>query len=280
MDTSAYLSRQGWRGTGHPLHHTGRGIKKPLLVSKKSNVLGIGNKPHAAQSNQWWSRAFDDSLKCLKVGQDDSSHDGSTEPVASVQTNPKATPTRWTSHGGLYRNFVQGEGLQGTRDSDTKAGVGIVTPEINPGDSSRQGPPSRPRRSEEKMSLSLVKPTEENVSGSKSRVDDQREKRKKRKLDVAQQNGKHSELGDSLLSNDGDAHKTGQQRPRQTTNATSSPDTANDINGLGLNARASNTSSETLAELPISKRRRKEARKAARREARSSRHVEVKQGNS
>ena len=40
MDASSYLKRHGWRGDGHSLDHTGRGIRKPLLVSKKVDVLG------------------------------------------------------------------------------------------------------------------------------------------------------------------------------------------------------------------------------------------------
>ncbi|MCJ1257110.1 hypothetical protein MMC24_004935 [Lignoscripta atroalba] len=116
MDTSAYLSRQGWLGAGHALHPTGRGIKKPLLVSKKSNVLGIGKRQHDAHADQWWARAFDNSLKGLDIEKDDIT--GQTETVKSGALGAldmmKAGGGKWLTNGGLYGAFVKGEGLSGT----------------------------------------------------------------------------------------------------------------------------------------------------------------------
>ncbi|KAL2051449.1 hypothetical protein ABVK25_008316 [Lepraria finkii] len=63
MDTAAYLTSQGWAGHGHALHHSGRGITKPLTVTQKNNVLGIGKKKYDAHADQWWARAFDETLK-------------------------------------------------------------------------------------------------------------------------------------------------------------------------------------------------------------------------
>lgn len=68
MDSSAYLKSHGWRGAGHSLDQTGRGLKKPLLVSHKVDVLGVGKQKHLA-SDQWWMRAFDESLKQIGTGQ-------------------------------------------------------------------------------------------------------------------------------------------------------------------------------------------------------------------
>jgi hypothetical protein len=71
MNADAYLKRHGWKGTGHSLDHTGRGIKKPLLVSHKQDQSGLGHKKAAHRvDDQWWLRAFDDSLKSIGTGQE------------------------------------------------------------------------------------------------------------------------------------------------------------------------------------------------------------------
>ncbi|KAF2169110.1 hypothetical protein M409DRAFT_20338 [Zasmidium cellare ATCC 36951] len=103
MDAAGYLKRQGWRGDGHSLDHTGRGIRKPLLVSKKVDVLGIGLNKHAAVSDQWWMRAFDQGLKDLGTGK--------RSALADVREKGMA-------YGGLYGRFVQGEGVAGTFDEE------------------------------------------------------------------------------------------------------------------------------------------------------------------
>lgn len=121
MDTTAYLTGQGWLGTGHSLHPTGRGIKKPLLVSRKSNVLGVGKKKHDAHADQWWARAFDAGLKSLEVGRSNSV--GATQNVKAGAWGQldmlKAGGQTWAGNGGLYAGFVRGEGLNGT-----------ITPEV------------------------------------------------------------------------------------------------------------------------------------------------------
>ncbi|KAI9870957.1 MAG: hypothetical protein M1830_003587 [Pleopsidium flavum] len=116
MDTSAYLHRHGWRGSGHSLHPTGRGISRPLLVSHKQNVLGVGKKKHDAYADQWWARAFDSSLKGLDVNRDKEA------PGVEVKigTNGGALDMvrrgggKWVGREGLYGFFVKGEGLNGT----------------------------------------------------------------------------------------------------------------------------------------------------------------------
>nr|POF17122.1 protein tma23 [Quercus suber] len=99
MDAQAYLRKHGWRGDGHSLDQSGRGIKKPLLVSKKVDVLGLGLNKHAAVSDQWWLRAFDNGLKNFGTGQESM--------LAAVQKHG-------VNRGGLYGRFVQGEGVAGT----------------------------------------------------------------------------------------------------------------------------------------------------------------------
>ncbi|KAL8982717.1 MAG: hypothetical protein Q9205_002857 [Flavoplaca limonia] len=111
MNAAAYLTSQGWPGSGHALHPDGKGISKPLLVSKKTNVLGVGKKAHDAYADQWWSRAFDETLSSL--------NNPTTYKKASTTDGAKAelpiiAPSRWTTNGGLYGSFVRGQALKGT----------------------------------------------------------------------------------------------------------------------------------------------------------------------
>ncbi|CAK3733158.1 Hypothetical predicted protein [Lecanosticta acicola] len=99
MDAAGLLKRQGWRGYGHALSHTGNGLKRPLLVSKKVDVLGLGVNKHTAVSDQWWMRAFDQGLKDLGTGK------------KGVLGNIRE---KGMVHGGLYGRFVKGEGVPGT----------------------------------------------------------------------------------------------------------------------------------------------------------------------
>ncbi|MCJ1287825.1 hypothetical protein MMC26_007177 [Xylographa opegraphella] len=113
MDTTAYLTNQGWLGLGHALQPTGVGITKPLLVSHKSNSFGIGKKKHDANADQWWARAFDISLRGLEVG-----NNRATESVNPRERGPmdmiKAGGEKSAGNDGLYAGFVRGEGLSGT----------------------------------------------------------------------------------------------------------------------------------------------------------------------
>jgi len=71
MDVEGYLRKQGWKGVGHSLDGHGRGIKKPLLITYKQDQRGLGHKKAAHKTDdQWWLRAFDDSLKGLGSGKE------------------------------------------------------------------------------------------------------------------------------------------------------------------------------------------------------------------
>jgi hypothetical protein len=71
MNAESYLRKQGWKGSGHSLDSTGRGIKKPLLIAHKQDQLGLGKKKAAwTTDDQWWMRAFDESLKTIGTGQE------------------------------------------------------------------------------------------------------------------------------------------------------------------------------------------------------------------
>ena len=116
MDAAAYLVSQGWRGDGHALQ-SGRGITKPIRISQKANVLGVGKKQHDAHADQWWARAFEDTLKGLNT-----SRNGATKKTEriSIDSGTQALQNvgiggaKETGQGGLYSNFVRGESLRGT----------------------------------------------------------------------------------------------------------------------------------------------------------------------
>ncbi|KAL9586202.1 MAG: hypothetical protein Q9212_001073 [Teloschistes hypoglaucus] len=112
MDTSAYLTRQGWLGDGNALHPSGHGIKKPLLVARKTNTLGLGKKAHDAYADQWWSRAFEETLESLNGSFAAKKTNSGTRTMPSVMGVTSAA--RWGDPGGLYGGFVRGAGLDGT----------------------------------------------------------------------------------------------------------------------------------------------------------------------
>ena len=123
MDTAAYLISQGWRGDGHSLHYTGRGITKPISISQKANTFGIGKKKHDAHADQWWARAFDDTLKGLNATKDEAT--GRTERIsmgagAQALQLVEKVGAKWVAQGGLYSNFVRGESLSGTLTPDER----------------------------------------------------------------------------------------------------------------------------------------------------------------
>lgn len=99
MDASGYLRKHGWRGQGHSLDHTDRGIKKPLLISKKIDVLGVGLNKHAAVSDQWWLRAFDAGLKSFGTG---------------AETSLSQVHKYGHRRSGLYDRFVRGAPIPGS----------------------------------------------------------------------------------------------------------------------------------------------------------------------
>jgi nucleolar protein TMA23 len=69
MDAHAHLKGLGWRGTGHSLDKTDRGLKRPLLISHKTDLHGLGSKSQKEkQADQWWLNAFDNALKDIGTG--------------------------------------------------------------------------------------------------------------------------------------------------------------------------------------------------------------------
>lgn len=123
MDTSAYLKRQGWLGSGHSLHPFGHGIARPILVSKKTNGFGLGRKQNDSYADQWWARIFDSTLMRLQEGKDGAALESRSE-KSRYEVPPSAGMTqdgaKWAGAGNLYDNFIRGEGLAGTLRSQSK----------------------------------------------------------------------------------------------------------------------------------------------------------------
>ena len=107
MDAEGYLKKHGWRGSGHSLDTNNKGLRKPLLISKKVDVLGVGINKHDVIADQWWMKAFDSSLKDFGTGK--------KSLLSQVREHG-------VKRGGLYARFVQGEGVPGT--------IGKVEPQV------------------------------------------------------------------------------------------------------------------------------------------------------
>ncbi|KAK3168441.1 hypothetical protein OEA41_004889 [Lepraria neglecta] len=188
MDTAAYLTSQGWAGHGHALHHSGRGITKPLAVTQKNNVLGIGKKRHDAHADQWWARAFDETLKGINTTTNEGT--GRIEGVV-LGNGARALEMagrgggKWVGGKGLYGHFVRGESLSGT-----------LTPEEGGGGGSKETSTGGGEVKIEELEDVVM----ETVPKEK------KEKKKKSKKQSKKQKQKHREVvaGDSGAANFGD----------------------------------------------------------------------------
>ncbi|KAG7710554.1 hypothetical protein KL949_000907 [Ogataea haglerorum] len=101
MDPRGYLKSYGWI-EGEALQRGG--LKRPILVSHKKNVFGIGHTSNQAEA--WWEKMFDGQLKSLDV----TSKNGA---VSFVQ-DEKSFKEFAKSQSPLYKMFVKGGVLQGT----------------------------------------------------------------------------------------------------------------------------------------------------------------------
>ncbi|WPG98865.1 protein tma23 [Acrodontium crateriforme] len=194
MDAKAYLESQGWRGEGHSLDQTNKGLKKPLLISKKVDVLGVGLNKHAAVNDQWWLRAFDEGLKNFGTGK---------------QGVLSAVQQHGIHRGGLYGRFVKGEGVPGTFGDTSAASSsessGTSTPvqvdvTMNDGDVAEYGSKKR-KRSEEAKPEGQAKPAKKDEEKKRKKELKQEEKK-----GVKLQKAKKSEKDQAAQNDKGDDH--------------------------------------------------------------------------
>ncbi|KAK5992754.1 hypothetical protein PT974_06170 [Cladobotryum mycophilum] len=164
MNAHAILSAQGWRGTGHSLHKTDDsiGLAKPLLLNRKDNKKGLGQKQHFT-SDQWWMNAFDEQLKGL-----DTTKDGQViQTVKSGKLNAldKGALAKYS----VYTTFVRGGFLEGT----------ISTPELTDGSSvsdnseEKESPPS---------AMEGSKPKKESKEERRARKEAKRKRKEEKSL--------------------------------------------------------------------------------------------------
>ncbi|MCJ1272931.1 hypothetical protein MMC21_000720 [Puttea exsequens] len=136
MNPATLLTSQGWHGPGHSLNPLRTGaLTKPLSIAQKRNGFGIGKKQHDAHADQWWARAFDETLKGINATK---VNDGATERVVEVTTGhgtqglamASKVEANWVGQRGLYSNFVKGQSLSGTltpeEEDSKKTKVAVV----------------------------------------------------------------------------------------------------------------------------------------------------------
>ncbi|KAG9383106.1 hypothetical protein A1F94_007027 [Pyrenophora tritici-repentis] len=162
MNAEAYLRKQGWQGSGHSLDHTGRGIKKPLLITHKNDQLGLGKKKAAhTTDDQWWLRAYDQSLQTIGTGKDSTLDQVRTQGI---------------NRGGLYGFFVKGEQIEGTI-GDTSA---TTTDVSNP----PSGTSTPPTSASETEASAPSKKTTDKKSKRKREESDAKASKKSKKADA------------------------------------------------------------------------------------------------
>ena len=148
MDAQAHLMSMGWAGPGHALDHhkselqskasknhrglgydpksvrtngSSNGLVKPLLISRRTDRLGIGKNVHEpAAGNEWWLAGFERALG--NIGKSGSDVSGTSTPDSGSGV---AKPSAYLQHdkygGSLYGYFVKGSSIEGTIDERTGA---------------------------------------------------------------------------------------------------------------------------------------------------------------
>ena len=128
MNSQKYLESYGWT-PGQPLQKGG--IKKPILVSHKFDLKGVGHG--AKESVSWWETLFDGHLKSLDVnGKDGFGADDAKREALERAEKKKQSP--------LYQMFVKGEVLRGTAEL---AEAGVAT---TPAAAERQSEAEQPEQ--------------------------------------------------------------------------------------------------------------------------------------
>lgn len=93
LNTTNFLVSQGWEGVGVPLDgKTGKGLKKPLAITQKRTLSGIGRDRDRA--DDWWNSIFTAGAKSLSIGPSPASSGAST-PTLDKST-ASSSGTSWT----------------------------------------------------------------------------------------------------------------------------------------------------------------------------------------
>lgn len=190
MDAQAYLIRQGWSGPGNPLNpnrrpgpHGGLGLTRPLLISRKENKTGVGQKSTKDPTNQWWLRGFEEALRGVGT-------DGGATPSETIESDSLIR-----NGSELYKFFVRGEALPGTLDAAKQSGsvastvvvsteseVSILTHKMK----SKKGKKDKERRNDRKRKREDDDDDDRGVSMSQRKKDKKQKKRKSTESDDAE----------------------------------------------------------------------------------------------
>ncbi|GKU05000.1 dna-directed rna polymerase ii subunit rpb1 [Fusarium langsethiae] len=201
MDAHALLSSQGWRGTGHSLHKTDDsiGLAKPLLLNRKDNTKGLGQKQHFT-SDQWWMNAFDEQLKGI-----DTSKKGKV--VQTVTTGKLNVIDKNLGKYSVYSTFVRGGFLEGTID---RLNLNDSSTESSETDSSDQKDPSKSNKGKPRKETKEEKRVrkEEKKKRKEARAEKRAAKAARRELKKSKKSSKSSRSSKSSAeSSDADEEK-------------------------------------------------------------------------
>ncbi|RAO67879.1 uncharacterized protein BHQ10_003891 [Talaromyces amestolkiae] len=211
MDAQAYLMRHGWSGPGNPLNpnrrpgtHSGLGLTRPLLVSRRENKIGIGKTSTKDPTNQWWLRGFEEALRGVGT-------DGTASPNTAVGGLAREENTLTRNGSQLYKFFVRGEVIPGTLSDKKKAVVLEVKGEISIKDKVKkekkrkrdgeEDDESRRLRKEKKRSKKQktessgsATPAEQDSDSRKARKKEKKEKKSKKETSSRNDNSASDEV--------------------------------------------------------------------------------------
>lgn len=93
LNTTSFLVSQGWEGVGVPLDgKAGKGLKKPLAITQKKTLSGIGKDRDRA--DDWWNSIFTAGAKSLSIGPSPASSGASTPTLD--KSKPSTSTTSWS----------------------------------------------------------------------------------------------------------------------------------------------------------------------------------------
>ena len=234
MNTSAYLIDHGWKGEGYTLQPSGRGLKKPLLTSRKKDAFGLGKAKYSPLRSQWWLSSFDKSLKDFDL-QDKAVVAESLATQAEAKNRKDATeriPNKYFNRAGLYGRFVSGDGLKGTLRTTGYEGTAAAKEGVDKGltvdtDTSKPTESQRARCEKEvgrKECLAHVSTSEYELSTLEAQSELSRGKQKRRKTHNGRV-GQEPTLPKTLVAK---KSKKTKKRQREQTLPDSPEDTINE----------------------------------------------------